>query len=1804
MRRWVLFAAAALAAVTARAADTVCANVKIEVSQRLTLERQAFDAHMRIHNGFSTLTLSRLGVTVLFTDADHQPVLATTDPNDLSASFFIRVDRLENIGDVNGTGVVAPNTTADAHWLIIPAPGAARGRPLGALYFVGAELRYNLGGEDKVMTVTPDFITVKPMPELALDYFLPRDVLGDDPFTADVESPVPFPLGVRVKNNGWGPAQNLKIESAQPKIVDNAHGLLVGFEIGGCDVNGVPAPSELLADFGNLAAGAAGVARWNMTATLSGRFTEFYARFTHADVLGGQLTSLLQSVNTHTLIRDVRLDLPGRDIAPDFLADDGGALKLYYSEGADQPVTNLSASAALSAIPGGHSLTLPSAATYVYARVDDPAAGGKPLRQVVRSDGKVMDPANVWLSRRRVAADPWTYSLNIFDTAGGYAYDVLFDDPGSIRRPPAFDPIPASAVLEGRLLAVDIRAVDPQGDTVSLSASALPVGATFVDHGNGTGRMSWTPAGGQAGLYEAVFRASNGDLTATGRAVITVNVPGGDLALTTHPAWISYSTPAWSWTADPSALGYWIRLDAGEPVFTTHTDHNAPTLADGPHTFAVTAQFDGTPPVYGRTAHDTFGVDTRAPVILSLRLGGGAPAVATTTVTVELTDDADGNGSGVALIEASVDGGVFAPLTNGRVTIADRYGVHTVAVRATDALGHVSDVRTASILYAPGLQRLSGRSTAGVTAELHDLRGPTVRTALVTDGRFVFDDVPTGAYGLLVRGATNARAHGDRLVLTGGDVDAGAVEPSVSSGAVAGTLTPPLAGVPVSARANLGRGASIELARTATDADGRFVVPSLAPGRVWVRADPTPESGWAWASETAVVTAGSTTACDLVLSSATRVAGSGSEPDARLSAVSVGGRVTPFRLDPSGAFAIGLPAGPHLLFGRANRWLLDPFRVDVTPELGPLSLPIRTDFPGTPVDVSQASAWLPGLAEAGITTSLQWMSFRAPSATEGVAAAVPASDEWRDAALSSIARDDVDAALCLLTDDPSLDMHSAAVGPFTTSSTAAVPSGAGARLSGVVRDGDDRPLPKAMVELRSSDGNVLGSAESGVDGSFLFKAVRPDGSARLRAVDPRTGEWGEGDAFALAHGERRTADVWVGRRARVAISDHPIQWYAGQTLPVDVAWSGLGAAAHRLTLTLKDPTGTVAAVNTDDVGTSSGTRTRYLTASLAAAPGSGGWIEARLSVMDGDRTAAEGRSPADILFRRDVVPPFLTLPADVTAEALASSGTAVALAATATDDVDPSPRVTSDAPALFPLGRTPVTFRAVDFAGNASTGTATVTIRDTTPPLLASPPDVSAEATARLTPLTLDPPPVIDLFPATVTHDAPASFALGLTSVTWTARDMNGNVASARQNVTIRDTTPPVVTPPADRFAEAQGERTRVALGTATASDLFPFTLTNDATADFGLGVTTVTWSARDDSDNVGVARQRVTVRDTRAPTLTLPPPVTVEAAALRTTVVLGTATARDLFPVTVTNNAPTDFPLGTTYVTWTARDANGNARVARQRVTVRDTTPPTLSAPPDATVAATGALTPVALGTATASDIFPVTVTNNAPTTGFRVGVTTVRWTATDTSGNRTQALQRVTVTAPPAPTIRILRKTGDSAGLRNGEYWSDRPVAITYSLQAPAGSSVTVNVGQLNAASATVTIPANGALGDSVVMITARDVFGRTATARTLLRTVLRVPTGNFRVSPNPFRLSSAQFTVTLALPGGYAANSLSGVTCDGAPARRVSYAFNRATLLFSTSSLARPVDTAFTVRGTFRHNNRPVVFQGDAKVLKVIP
>jgi hypothetical protein len=522
------------------AQETVCARVKIEIKQELTLERQAFDAEMKINNTTDTGVIENVLIQIKVTDENGTPVAITDNPNDLSAKFFVRLSTKQNIDAIDGTGTVNPKTTSSIDWLLIPTPGSAGASPLGKKYLVGATLKYKFGAENTVITVAPDVITVKPLPLLTLDYFLPQDVVADDPLTPAIEPAEPFTLGVRVKNTGLATAKNLKIDSAQPKIIENNQGLLINFKLDGSYLNDAPAQNTLLINFGDVAGGSSKMGRWIMETSLAGKFTEFTAKFSHSDELGGSLTSILQAANAHFLIRDVRVDLPGRDVVRDFLAKDGDVTRIYESDGPDTEVIDRSSAAVLT--PGAanangnasYRLSFPPTAGFIYVKLPDPFGGAKALGPIVRSDAKQLAPENAWLSKTRNAqTKKLEYWVNFFDVNSSGVYDSQFQPPPAGARPPVLQFIPDWTTTEGKQVSFIVEASSPDGKPVTLSAAPLPTGAHFTQQaadpktpGLARATFDWTPAKGAAGSYLVAYNATDGVLNSTLSATIKVNADG------------------------------------------------------------------------------------------------------------------------------------------------------------------------------------------------------------------------------------------------------------------------------------------------------------------------------------------------------------------------------------------------------------------------------------------------------------------------------------------------------------------------------------------------------------------------------------------------------------------------------------------------------------------------------------------------------------------------------------------------------------------------------------------------------------------------------------------------------------------------------------------------------------------------------------------------------------------------------------------------------------------------------------------------------------------------------------------------------------------------------------------------------------------------------------------------------------------------------------------------------------------------------------------------------------------------------
>ncbi len=527
-----IFIVFSLCCCRAYAEESVCAEVKLSIEQELSLERQAFDAHMRILNSLPETSLENVAVKVLFTDELENAVTASSDSSDTEAAFFIRVDTLENIADVDGSGSVNPASYADIHWLIIPAPGSGGQSAAGRLYYVGAQLTYTLNGEEQLTRVSPDYIHVKPMPELTLDYFLPEYVYGDDAFTTQIEAPVPFVFGARVKNSGYGKAVDLSIQSAQPEITENDQNLLVHFVITGTRIQGQETSASLLAQFGDIDPGTCKTAAWTMTSSLSGRFENFSANFTHSDELGGDLTSLITDVQTHTLVGEVRVDLPGRDDINDFLGQSDQGLVIYESENTESQVSDVSSQAGLTFKTGTadektYGLTLPQGTGFSFAKLTDPEGGAMEIKRLTRSDGKQISLQNAWFSKEREGTSQWSYYFNIFDVNSTGSYTLVLTEPADSPQAPVIQPVPDMVRVEGDPVSFMVIASDPDGTIPSLTAVSLPAGAVFTDQENGQAIFDWVPLSGQAGSYSIIFTASDGVLETSTSGAIKI-CPGSD----------------------------------------------------------------------------------------------------------------------------------------------------------------------------------------------------------------------------------------------------------------------------------------------------------------------------------------------------------------------------------------------------------------------------------------------------------------------------------------------------------------------------------------------------------------------------------------------------------------------------------------------------------------------------------------------------------------------------------------------------------------------------------------------------------------------------------------------------------------------------------------------------------------------------------------------------------------------------------------------------------------------------------------------------------------------------------------------------------------------------------------------------------------------------------------------------------------------------------------------------------------------------------------------------------------------------
>ena len=424
----------------------LCAIVKIEIHQRLALERVGFLATLRITNNEVDANITDFSASLTF---KREPSDPDGEYEEASDAFFVQPPELQGIDGVDGSGIIGPGETAIISWFIIPKIAAGGATPDGTDYEVGAEIAGKLYGEEiphEMMLVLPATITVLPEAQLEITYFQPRDVDADNPFTPQVEAPIPFTLGVLVKNVGYGIARDVVIKSEQPRIVDNEQGLILVAQLLGARIDDEPTDyTSLTLNIGDVESGGCRKGAWDMITTLSGEFQEFKASYTHASELGGRETSIIKDINAYFIVHEVLNDQPGRDNLLDFLADTVDDEEfvpdtLYESDCNVLPVNQLT-DVQLTDYSNYTARVSASAdfENWVYLRLKDPAQGRYVVSEVTRSDGKVLNENNYWVN---IKYDPKTNArltyLNIFDfvALGDYEYVVTYQSRGQDTDPP------------------------------------------------------------------------------------------------------------------------------------------------------------------------------------------------------------------------------------------------------------------------------------------------------------------------------------------------------------------------------------------------------------------------------------------------------------------------------------------------------------------------------------------------------------------------------------------------------------------------------------------------------------------------------------------------------------------------------------------------------------------------------------------------------------------------------------------------------------------------------------------------------------------------------------------------------------------------------------------------------------------------------------------------------------------------------------------------------------------------------------------------------------------------------------------------------------------------------------------------------------------------------------------------------------------------------------------------------------------------------------------------------------------------
>src|SRR6185436_15958968 len=349
---------------------------------------------------------------------------------------------------------------------------------------------------------------------------------------------------------------------------------------------------------------------------------------------------------------------------------------------------------------------------------------------------------------------------------------------------------------------------------------------------------------------------------------------------------------------------------------------------------------------------------------------------------------------------------------------------------------------------------------------------------------------------------------------------------------------------------------------------------------------------------------------------------------------------------------------------------------------------------------------------------------------------------------------------------------------------------------------------------------------------------------------------------------------------------------------------------------------------------------------------------------------------------------------------------------------------TSDPRTNMPQAISIVTWSFDDGNGQVVTAPQRIVVTDTIAPTIPLLADVTGQCTATIAAA----PTTTDNCAGTITGTTTDSLTRsiqGISIVTWTFDDGNGQVVTAPQRIVVTDTIAPTI----PLLADVTGQCTATIAAAPTTTDNCAGTITgttSDSLTRSIQGISIVTFTFADGNGQVVTAPQRIVVTDTIAPTIPLLADVTgqctatIAAAPTTTDNCAGTITG-------TTSDSLTRSIQGISIVTFTFADGNGQVVTAPQRIVVTDTIAPTIPLLADVTGQCTATI--AAAPTTTDNCAGTITGTTSDSLTRSIQGISIVTWTFDDGNGQVVTAPQRIVVTDTIAPTIPLLADvTGQS--------------------------------------------------------------------------------------------------------------------------------------------------------------------------------